>query len=275
MASIPLEDEFADIVAKARLAQSPEEVAKAAGVSEQDLRALENYERQPTEHEARALARVLNLDADRLLAVANGTWSPAKETVDGDAQAQVIRLKNFVGGYPVFSYLLVCRDTQEAAVVDTAADPDQILDELRKRALTPKAIFVTHDHADHVEGLGQIQKSLGVPVVTGDGVEALRNVGEQVRLVDGETYRIGNLEVRLAKTPGHSAGCATFVAGSVAFSGDTIFAGSVGRPNHSYEAIRSSILDKLFTLPDSTRLYPGHGPSTTVGEERAHNPFFG
>jgi len=277
MAAIPLEDEFADIIAKARfgLGKTVGDVSKASGVSDGDIRALENYERPPTEAEVRAIAAAVELHPGRLLAIANDTWSPKEEAIDGDEHAQVVRLKNFVGGYPVYSYLLVCRRTGEVAIVDTAADAEQAMTAVRERKLTPTAILVTHGHADHVEGLDDIQSAFDVPVVLGEDLSPPPGVDDSVKLREGDTYSIGKLDVHLLKTPGHSAGCATFVAGSVALCGDVIFAGSVGRPNHSYPAIRSSIVDKLFALPDSTRLYAGHGPSTTVGEEKSHNPFFG
>lgn len=274
MPTIALEDEFGDIIGKARagLGKSLSAVATESGVSEADLRALESYERTPTEDETAAIAAAVDLDAARLHAIATETWAPAEEPDLVDPAADVIRIQNFVGGYPVFCYILVCRKTKSAAVVDTAADPDKVLEAVKTHSANVQAILLTHDHADHVEGVGKVQKELGAPVVMGEDMALPADVGKHFRLGEGDTYRVGELELTMLKTPGHSAGCVTFVAGGVALIGDLIFAGSMGKPNYSFDASKSSTA-KLFELPDSTRLYPGHGPSTTIGEERAHNPF--
>lgn len=273
---IPLEDEFGDIIGKARfgLKKSVADVANAARVSEADLNALENYERKPTRAESDALARALNLNADRLWAVATGAYQPAAETSDGDDTTQVIRLRNDVG-FTVYAYLLVDRKSGDTAIVDTAAHPDQILAAIQAKGLKPRAILLTHQHADHIEGVDKLQKKTGVPVVAAKNAELPDTLENVVRLGDGETYDAGNVHVRLLETPGHTPGCAMYVTGNVAVSGDVLFAGSAGRGNYSYASVLSSIRDKVFRLPDSTRLYPGHGPSTTVGEEKAHNPFVG
>lgn len=273
-ATIPLEDEFGDIVAKARfgLKRTLAQVADAAGLTEETIRSLENYERAPTDAECRAIARAVGLNGDRLLAIANEAYRPRDETQEDDAQ--VIRLKNYVGGMSVFSYLLVCRATGDVAAVDTAAHPDQILTTVQMKNLTPRLILITHTHADHIEGVDKVQKRWGVPVVMGEGTPAPAGVGACRHLPDGAEATLGRLRVVLRKTPGHTPYCVTFVAGNVALSGDLMFAGSLGRANHSYDAIRASVRDTLFALPDATRIYPGHGPSTTVGEEKANNPFF-
>jgi len=147
-----------------------------------------------------------------------------------------------------------------------------VLAAVESHALNVQAILLTHDHADHVEGVGAVQKEFGAPVILGEDMALPSDVGEHFRLGESDTYRIGELDVKMMKTPGHSAGCVTFVAGGVALIGDLIFAGSMGKPNYSFEASKASVA-KLFQLPDPTRLYPGHGPSTTIGEEKAHNPF--
>jgi glyoxylase-like metal-dependent hydrolase (beta-lactamase superfamily II) len=274
MAAIALEDEFGDIIGKARAGRgkSLSAVAAESGVSEADLSALESYARPPSEDEAAAIAVAVGLDGPRLYAIATESWAPDAEPALVDSAVDIIRLQNFVGGYPVFCYILVCRRTRSAAVVDTAADPDRALDAVKSNGLNPQAIFLTHGHGDHVEGVDQVQGALDVPVIFSEDMDAPAGIGEHFRLGDGDTYRIGDLDVRMLKTPGHSQGCATFATGGIAFIGDLIFAGSMGKPNHSFEASMSSVA-KLFELPDATRLYPGHGPSTTIGEEKAHNPF--
>ena len=274
MPTIALEDEFGDIIGKARagMGKSLSAVAAEAGIAEGELRALESYERAPSTEENAAIAKAVGLDADRLYAIATEAWAPEDEPGVVDADADVIRLQNFVGGYPVFSYILVCRKTKSAAVIDTAAAPEQALDAVKEHGLNAQAILLTHEHADHVEGVDAVQQALKVPAVLGEDMRPPRGVGEHFRLGDDDTYRVGSLDVRVLTTPGHSKGCVTFASGGIAFIGDLIFAGSMGKPNYSFEASHASV-EKLFALSDATRLYPGHGPSTTIAEEKAHNPF--
>ena len=276
MAVIELEDEFGDIIGKARmgLGWSLAQAAEAGGVSEAQLRAFENYERNPNEEEARAVGNGLKLNGGRLWKIASGEWTPNEEPEDIDDQAQVVRLMNHVGGYPVFSFLLVCKETNECAIVDTAAHPQQIIEVVSERKLRPALILLTHGHADHVVGVETLQKRYQVPVVMGEDLETPPGLDETVQLGEGGTCEVGKLQIRALKTPGHSDACITFVCGSVALIGDVIFSGSIGKPGHSYEASRASAA-KVLALPPDTRLYPGHGPSTTVAEEKAHNPFFG
>jgi len=273
---IPLEDEFGDIIAKARfgLKRSTAHVALSAGVAEGALRSLEGYERQPSDREVAGIATALGLNADRLAAVVNGSWRPEDEPMDGDAQSQVVRLLNYVGGYPVFSYLLACRRTKQAVAIDTAADGEQVLREAQQRGLALQAVLLTHGHGDHVEDVAMVQERAGIPVVMGPTLPIPSGVQSMERIGDGETYSVGDVSIELRRTPGHTPDCVTYVSGKVAISGDVLFAGSLGRANFSYDAIRESVRTRLFTLSDDTRIYPGHGPSTTVGEEKAHNPFF-
>jgi hydroxyacylglutathione hydrolase len=274
MPTIALEDEFGDIIGKARagIGKSLADVAAEAGIDEADLTALESYERAPSVEENAAIAAAVGLDADRLYAIATEAWTPDEEPALVDADADVIRLQNFVGGYPVFSYILVCRKTKSAAIVDTAAAPEQVLEAVKEHGLNAQAILLTHDHADHVEGVDEVQRALNVPIVLGEEMGLPSGAGEHFRLGNDDTYRVGSLNVRLLTTPGHSKGCVTFVSGGLAFIGDLIFAGSMGKANYSFESSHASIV-KLFALADATRLYPGHGPSTTIAEEKAHNPF--
>jgi len=274
--SLPLEDEFGDIIAKARfgLKRSPRSVALEAGIAESVLTALENYERKPSREEAFALAKALGLNGERLYAIATGAYRPKDEPADGDETAQVIRLTTDTGMFKVHSYLLVCRATGETAIVDTAANSRQVLDALHQRRLRPRFILLTHGHEDHIAEVDIVQRETGVPVLAGRKLETPPGVDRMERLADGQSVAVGKLHVTLRDTPGHTPACVTFVSGKSAFCGDVLFAGSLGRGNFSYDAVRNSAKNVLFSLPDDTRLYPGHGPSTTVGEEKAHNPFF-
>ena len=275
-ASIPLEDEFGDIIAKARfgLKRSPRSVALEAGIAESVLTSLENYERKPSRDEAVAIAKALGLNGERVYAVATGAYHPKDETTDGDDDAQVIRLTTDTGMFTVHSYLLVCRATGETAIVDTAANGRQALDAIRERGLQPRLILLTHGHGDHIDEVDLVQRETRVPVIAGKKLDTPKGVDPIERLADGESVEVGNLRITLRDTPGHTPACVTFVSGKSAFSGDVIFAGSLGRGNFSYDAVRNSAKNVVLSLPDDTRIHPGHGPSTTVGEEKAHNPFF-
>lgn len=273
--TLPLEDEFGDIIAKARFGQkrSLRSVALEASIAESVLASLENYERKPSREEVFALAKALGLNGERLYAIATGAYRPQPETRDGDENAQVIRLSTDTGMFTVHSYLLVCRTTRETAVVDTAANGRQVLEALRQRNLQPRFILLTHGHGDHIDEVDLVQRETCVPVIAGKKLETPPGVQEIKRLNDGDSIEFGRLRVVLRETPGHTPACVSFLSGRCVFSGDVIFAGSLGRGNHSYDAVlRSAKL--LLSLPDDTRIYPGHGPSTTVGEEKANNPFF-
>jgi len=99
-------------------------------------------------------------------------------------------------------------------------------------------------------------------------------VGEYVKLDDGDVIKLGDLNIKMLHTPGHTIGSCCYHVSKAVFAGDTIFAGSVGRGNYSYTSLFESIRSKLFSLDDDVYIFPGHGPITTVGQEKEHNPFF-
>jgi len=194
-------------------------------------------------------------------------------------------------------------ETREALVVDPGDETGRILELLAKHALTVKAIVSTHAHIDHVGGLRKMQEATGAPVLMhGDDMELYRHLDVQAAwlgmrppdpasidkfLREGDTLRWGHFEANILHTPGHTPGSISLYlappeekkaaagAGRL-LAGDTLFAGSIGRtdlPGGSSEQILRSIHQKLLILPDDTIVYPGHGAITTIGEERASNPF--
>jgi glyoxylase-like metal-dependent hydrolase (beta-lactamase superfamily II) len=194
-------------------------------------------------------------------------------------------------------------ETREALVVDPGDETARILDLLAKHGLTVKAIVSTHAHIDHVGGLRKMQQATGAPVLMhGDDMELYRHLDVQAAwlgmrppdpanidkfLREGDTLRWGCFEANVMHTPGHTRGSISLYlapenkgkadaeAGKL-LAGDTLFAGSIGRtdlPGGSLERILRSIHQKLLLLPDDTIVYPGHGAITTIGEERASNPF--
>jgi glyoxylase-like metal-dependent hydrolase (beta-lactamase superfamily II) len=201
-----------------------------------------------------------------------------------------------VGMLQVNCYVLGCEETREAVIIDPGDDAPLILDLVQRLDLRPVKIINTHAHFDHLLGVRAVQVATGVPFCLHAGD---RPVLERMRaavsawlgydpgeppvvdewLVAGELVRFGQQTLEMRWTPGHSPGSITFVdhAGRRAFVGDALFRGSIGRtdlPGGNLRQLLDSIRTQIFTLPDDTRVYPGHGPATTVGFEKRTNPFF-
>ncbi len=276
---MPLEDELSDIIKKARTGQqrSIADVARAGGLPEAELNELERGQAPHSRAQVQAVARALGLRADPLSQVAEG-WTPQAlpstlphiETVLGS-----------VGGYEVKGYIV--HDRGEAVIVDTAYNANAMLDMLAKRKLRLRAICLTHGHSDHADGIDAILKAHPVPVYLGpDDLDLLSwRPSQDVLHVPKEdgTLQVGGLRLRFMPTPGHTPGGVCYrleeAGAPMCFVGDTLFAGSIGRSNPAglYQTHLASVRQRVLALSPDTRLFPGHGPATTVREERLHNPF--
>ncbi len=189
------------------------------------------------------------------------------------------------------SYLLVDGGSGEAVIIDAGDEPHKILGMLRT-GVRVKKIIATHGHFDHVLAVDDIREALGVEFLIHRADQAvldilpqstLRVLGVSLKpprpdgyLEDGDTIQVGGLQLKIIHTPGHSPGSSCLLTGKTLFSGDTLFQGTIGRtdiPLADPQKIIESIKSKLYTLPDDTLVYPGHGPSTTIGYERRNNPF--
>jgi hydroxyacylglutathione hydrolase len=206
-------------------------------------------------------------------------------------------LKRFTFGmYLTNCYVVGCEETKEAIVIDPGFDKDreakEILNFIEQNGLHVKYIVNTHGHADHTAGNGIIKKATGAPILiheddaimltpvakTFSRVFGLRVTSPPAdrTLRDGDVIQVGSVKLVVLHTPGHSRGGISLLGENLVFSGDTLFAGSIGRtdfPGASFEEIIQSIKTKLVTLPDHFEVYPGHGPVTTIGSEKKHNPF--
>ena len=271
-----LEDEFGDIIGKARRGNglSLNHVANEAGITDAQLSQMEAYTLKPTEDQVHKIAEALGLNGSKLADIAMERWAPAPVPSELDEKLDVERISGDVGGYPVNAYLLICKATKQTAVIDTAAHPNLILERIQEIDVNPTVILLTHSHADHSDGLPELEKATNCPTYIHANEPKPRSSQQLRTLNHGDEVSVGELTVTTLDTPGHTPGGCSFYTGSVAAVGDAIFAGSVGGPKISYEDEITSVRDHLLSLPDEVRLFPGHGPSTTVGEERAHNPFF-
>ena len=197
---------------------------------------------------------------------------------------------------PIMSncFILGCEKTKEAAVIDPGADTHKILLLLADLNLKLKYIINTHGHFDHVAGNKKLKDATGAKLIIHPldepmlamiattaaswGLSGENSPPPDRTVEEGETISFGEITLKVIHTPGHSRGGISLYTDGVAFVGDTLFAGSIGRtdfPGGDYGTLIASIKDKLFALGDDVRVYTGHGPATSIGLEKRVNPFVG
>lgn len=198
-----------------------------------------------------------------------------------------------VGMLQTNCYIAADENTKEAAVIDPAAEFGKIKLFIENNNLKIKYILLTHGHGDHILAVNELREYSKAPVgIHEDDKEMLgdsnlnysfmynsKPVEEKCdfTLKDGDVLRLGESELRIIHTPGHTMGSIGILFGKDLMSGDTLFAEGIGRtdlPGGDYRSILESIKEKLFILPDETVVHPGHGPYTTIGSEKKNNPFF-
>ncbi len=272
---ISLEDFSEDILGKSQrgLGLSDAALATQAGISADDLLAAQSG--KGADAALNKLAPVLGLHAPSLLASAHKSWYPAVPALDGLAQFNTHWSSH--GGILVNNYAIWDPPSKKAAVFDTGGDASPLLALIKQLSLRVELILLTHTHGDHVNRLSVLQSTLGRPRTCVCVREPLPNTD----LIDaGATFAVGPLKISTRATHGHSPGGLTYVIQGltqpVAVVGDALFAGSMGgtRAPGQWPIALQNNRDQILSLPNDTVLCPGHGPLTTVAQEKAHNPFF-
>ena len=270
-----LEDHLGDIIRKARAMSnvSDDAAAHAAGLSPRELSALEESGTPAGKPDFRALATLIGLNPEKLEGIAHG-WLPSEKDLSVWRELRCITTTS--GGMAVNCYLIWDEVSREAAVFDTGWEAAPALSLLEENQLMLRHVFITHTHEDHVAALGDLRQKF--PKVRIHSSSKHAPVDQRNRAND--FIHLGSLRITNRDTPGHAEDGTTYIVGTwpedaphVAFVGDAIFAGSIGRGNQSWELARQKVRDQILTLPPETLICPGHGPLTTVAEEKAHNPF--
>ncbi|WP_414664246.1 MBL fold metallo-hydrolase [Horticoccus sp. 23ND18S-11] len=272
MARIPLEDNFNDVINKAQRGWkiSDADLAARADVSLEDLAAVKAG--QPNDAVIRRIARPLKLSPSALETLAHKRWYP--------------QLPDFPKGFAMFntayedmtvnSYLIWDTRAKLAAAFDTGATCEAMLDLVRAEGLTLRYIFLTHTHEDHIADLAKLAGETKAEVWASE-LEPAPFAGAKT-FKENAHFHVASLAVKTLFTFGHSPGMTTyFVTGlswPIAFVGDSVFASSMGgSPTHFADQYRND-REKIFTLPRDTVLACGHGPLTTLSQEKQQNPFF-
>jgi hydroxyacylglutathione hydrolase len=190
------------------------------------------------------------------------------------------------------SYLVIDDETKDAVIIDANFEPDLVIEAARKNNAKVRAILLTHTDVDHVAGLPTLVEAFGpIPVAVNEAERAGLAAGKSLRsefavdadpvedpdtLSEPNHYSAGSLDFEVLHTPGHSPGGVTLKIGNLLFTGDALFAGSIGRSdfkNSDGRALLAGIRSKLLSQPDDSIVYSGHGPATTIGREKLTNPF--
>ena len=271
-----LEDHAGDVIRKARMMANvpPAAAAKAAGLAETEYAALEDSGSAAKPPDFSALAELLSLDGRKLAAVARG-WLPSEKVLSQWRELRQISTNE--NNTLVHAYLVWDEVTREAALFDTGWDATPAIQLIEENQLLLRHLFITHTHPDHIAGLQTVRARFPKAHLHTDA----KNAPPQHKNRRNDFIMLGSLRITNRETPGHAEDGVTYVVGTwgddaphVAIVGDAIFAGSMGgAPQHGALA-KQKVREQILSLPAETLICPGHGPLSTVAEERANNPFF-
>ena len=271
-----LEDHVGDIVRKARAMTgvTPATAARAAGVGEAELAVLEETGQAPGKFNFTALAQAVGLHPGKLEGIAQG-WLPAARDLGLWRELRVVTTSR--DGMAVNCYLVWDEVSRETALFDTGWEAEPLFQIIQENDLQPRHLFITHGHTDHIAALAAVrQRFPKIHVHSGS-----RTAPVDQRILANAFIHLGSLRLTNRDTPGHAEDGTTYIIGNwpedaphVAMVGDALFAGSIGRGNQSWDLARQKVREQILSLPPDTLLCPGHGPVTTVAEEKEHNPFF-
>jgi glyoxylase-like metal-dependent hydrolase (beta-lactamase superfamily II) len=272
-----LEDNIGDIIRKARQGMNVAEdaAAQAAGLPAAQYAQLEEIGKSEQSPNFDTLGSLIGLNGKRLAKIASG-WLPAD--TDLTAWRELRQITSDARGMLVHCYLAWDEVTREAALFDTGTDAPTIFKHIEENQLALKHLFITHSHWDHIEVMGAIRERFPkIRIHSGS-----RNAPVEQRIRANDFIQVGSLRISNRATPGHAEDGVTYVVGNfpedapfVAMVGDAIFAGSMGGAKDHFALAREKVREQILTLPPDTLLCSGHGPLTTVAQEKANNPFFG
>jgi len=271
-----LEDHLGDIIRKARTAAnvSPNSAAQAAGINTAELAELEENGKSSRTPNLKALAPLIGLNPAKLERIASG-WLPKETDLSNWREVRQITT---TARLSVNCYLVWDEVTREAALFDTGWDPAPALKLVEENQLKLNHLFITHSHPDHVAGLAKVRDRFPKIFMHSD----MAGSPPQQRNRRNDCIHLGSLRITNRDTPGHAEDGVTYIVGNwpddaphVAIVGDAIFAGSMGGAPQHGDLARQKVSEQILSLPAGTLLCPGHGPLTTVAEEKANNPFFG
>ena len=272
MARIPLEDNFNDVINKAQCGMklSDADLATRAEITPEDLAAVKAG--KPIDAVVRRVARHLRLSPAALEALAHKTWYPQQPIFPAGFAAFNTAYEDMT----VNSYVVWDGRTKVAAAFDTGASCEPMLDLIGAERLTLRYIFLTHTHEDHVADLAQFAAKTKAEVWASE-LEPAPLAGAKT-FKENVHFHLGPLAIKTLITSGHSPGMTTYyitgLSWPLAVVGDSVFASSMGGSVEHYAEQYRNNREKIFTLPRDTVLACGHGPLTTLGQEKQHNPFF-
>jgi len=271
--AIPLEDSVTDIIGKAQrgLGLSDTELCDRIGIEIGELEAVKLV-KGVAFAEIEKLAQALKLGPKSLVAMAEGKYNPTVTM----PKTGFFQANTTYGDMTVNAYLVWDPATKLAAAFDTGADAMVLIDEIKKHGLTLQDVYLTHTHVDHVVELDRLLEKAGGSV--GVHVNEAEPLEKAASFKPGVTFSLGKLHIESRDTSGHSAGGTTFhihgLDAPLAIVGDALFAGSAGGIKADYAASLQKIRDNILSVQDNTILAPGHGPLTTVLQEKQSNAFF-